>query len=146
MPIARRSERGQYEEYIMRLCLITFLLATCMLSSPAFGQTAEADAEPVDEIIVRGTKQTDPAMSAFLAGDYETAEIELAEARGAPERVAADREKLSGSLEEAEQRRKYAADSLAVAETAERDAKEAERNAERKASEAREQRAAAEAR
>jgi len=31
----------------------------------------------VDEIVSRGTIQTDPAMSAWNAGDYATAEIEF---------------------------------------------------------------------
>lgn len=36
-----------------------------------------ADTNVPDEVIATATKQTDPAMSAFLAGDYETAEIEF---------------------------------------------------------------------
>lgn len=81
-----------------------------------------------------------------LAERRVTSEAELDEARDAPERVAAERAKLADDLEDAEGRRRIAADALAVAETAERDAKEAERDAERKASEAREKRAAAQAR
>ncbi|MDD9920962.1 MAG: hypothetical protein OXQ92_01585, partial [Boseongicola sp.] len=78
---------------------------------------------------------------AELAKRKEAAEAELEDARGAPARVAAERDKLSGSLDDAQTRRKEAADALAVAETAERDAKEAERNDERKASEERDPRA-----
>ena len=73
-------------------------------------------------------------------------EAELGEAREAPARIAADREKLGDAFGTAEDRRRKAADALAEAETSERDAKEAEREAERRASEAREKRAASEAR
>ncbi len=38
---------------------------------------ASQDKSSVDEIISRGSIQTDPAMSAFRAGDYATAEIEF---------------------------------------------------------------------
>lgn len=41
------------------------------------GAAAAQEAEPVDEIIARGTIQTDPAMSAWNAGDFATAEIEF---------------------------------------------------------------------
>ncbi len=50
------------------------LICVASLSiTPVFAQ----DAEPVDEIISRGSIQKDPAMSAWNAGDYETAEIEF---------------------------------------------------------------------
>lgn len=43
-----------------------------------FAATVQAqEADVIDEIVVTGSKQTDPAMSAWLAGDYETAEIEF---------------------------------------------------------------------
>ncbi len=81
-----------------------------------------------------------------LAERHTKTESELEQARGAPERLAAERAALADDLTAAEERRKTAADTLAEAETAERDAKETERNAERTASEARERRAATEAR
>jgi len=52
---------------------IAFLLPTSALSQ---NNEAASDA-PIDEVISVGTKQTDPAMSAFRAGDYVTAEIEF---------------------------------------------------------------------
>ncbi|WP_413718234.1 chromosome segregation protein SMC [Silicimonas sp. MF1-12-2] len=87
-----------------------------------------------------GTRMTE------LSERRTVSEGELDEARAAPDRIAAEREKLADALGTAEERRRMAADALAEAETAERDAKEAEREAERKASEAREKRAATEAR
>ena len=62
-----------------------------------------------------------------------------------PGEIAENRSKLASSIEEAEARRKAAADTLAKGETTLREAEEAERNAERTASEAREARARAEA-
>lgn len=70
----------------------------------------------------------------------------LYEANEAPEEIAAKRDELAQAIEEAEERRKGAADNLAEAETALRDAQMAERDCERLASEAREARARAEAR
>lgn len=52
---------------------LSLILLGLMISTAATAQ----DAEPVDEIIARGSIQTDPAMSAFRAGDFETAEIEF---------------------------------------------------------------------
>ncbi len=86
------------------------------------------------------------ARSGELAERRAASEAELAEARGAPDRVAAAREALSDELDAAEGRRRAASDALAKAETDERAAKEAEREAERTASAARERRAASEAR
>ncbi len=83
---------------------------------------------------------------AELAARRETSEAELADAQGAPARVAEQREAFAETLTDAEERRRSAADALVVAETAERDAKDAERETERRASDARERRAAAEAR
>lgn len=57
----------------MKLKSIILVSLAVALAASALAQ----DSEPMDEIIVRGTKQTDPAMSAFLAGDFETAEIEF---------------------------------------------------------------------
>lgn len=57
------------------LILFFFLL---MLPSKAFTQdNNQNDQEIVDEVIALGTRQTDPAMSAFRSGDYATAEIEF---------------------------------------------------------------------
>jgi len=73
-------------------------------------------------------------------------EKELKAAAGEPDEIAAEREKLSGAIAEAETRRKASAAKLLVAETELREATIAERDAERAAGEAREARAAAEAR
>ena len=81
-----------------------------------------------------------------LAERRTKTQADLEQARGAPERIASERAVLADDLSTAEERRKGAADALAEAETAERDAKETERTAERVASEARERRAATEAR
>jgi len=49
-----------------------------LFTMPASAQNAESQNEQdVDEIIARGTLQTDPAMSAWNAGDYARAEIEF---------------------------------------------------------------------
>ncbi|OWU86510.1 chromosome segregation protein SMC [Oceanicola sp. 22II-s10i] len=76
----------------------------------------------------------------------EETQEELYEASGEPEAIHAESEKLSKGIEDAEERRRKAADALAEAETEARAATLAEREAERLASEAREARAAAEAR
>jgi len=55
------------------ISLIAFLSLGFLSITPAWAQ----DADPIDEIISRGTIQQDPAMSAWNAGDYETAEIEF---------------------------------------------------------------------
>ena len=72
-------------------------------------------------------------------------EDELKLAATAPDEIAANRQELSSSIDDAELRRKTAADALAVAETVLREAINSERNAEREASEAREARARVEA-
>ena len=41
------------------------------------GTAAAQDADPSDEVVSKGTIQTDPAMSAFRSGDFATAEIEF---------------------------------------------------------------------
>lgn len=56
-----------------RITLVTLLLFSLLSSAPIWAQ----DPEPVEEIIARGTIQTDPAMSAWNAGDFATAEIEF---------------------------------------------------------------------
>ncbi len=84
--------------------------------------------------------------SAELAERKTTSEAELAEATTAPEEIAAKRSELADAIDEAEVRRKAAADKLVAADTALRDAGHLERDAERLASEAREARARSEAR
>lgn len=56
--------------------LITFLSLSFLSITPAWSQGV-SNPEPVDEIISRGSIQKDPAMSAWNAGDYATAEIEF---------------------------------------------------------------------
>ncbi|MBT9384736.1 AAA family ATPase [Pseudooceanicola sp. CBS1P-1] len=73
-------------------------------------------------------------------------EAQLEEAMAAPEELAAKREELTEAIAEAEGRRSIAADKLAGAEAAAREATATERDRERTASEAREARARAEAR
>ncbi len=72
-------------------------------------------------------------------------EAELAEARSAPQEIAAKRDQLGQSIRDAEARKDQAADALSLGETALRDAVSGERHAERAASEAREARARADA-
>ncbi len=84
--------------------------------------------------------------SAELAERRAEAEDDLAEAREAPEDIAARREDLVEAIDGAETRRAAAAEALAGAETALREAALAERDAERLAGEAREDKARAEAR
>jgi len=56
---------------IVSLCLFLIIASSLPVS-------AQQTAEPIDEVISRGVKKaTDPAMSAFLAGDFATAEIEF---------------------------------------------------------------------
>ncbi len=73
-------------------------------------------------------------------------EAELSEATSVPDAISAQRASLADGIDQAETRRKLAADQLAVGENAMRDAVSAERDAERTASMARETRAGAEAR
>ncbi|WP_288924976.1 chromosome segregation protein SMC [uncultured Maritimibacter sp.] len=73
-------------------------------------------------------------------------EVELKDARSAPEELAAKRDELSRQIAEAEARRAKAQDALSAAESTLREAQMAERDAEREAGEAREARARGEAR
>ena len=57
----------------MKKLFVSFVSITVLLSSSSFAQDSEIE----DEVIARGSIQTDPAMSAFRAGDYATAEIEF---------------------------------------------------------------------
>jgi len=57
----------------MKAALLVCIAATLTIAMSASAQEASTE----DEVIAYGTKQNDPAMSAFLAGDYETAEIEF---------------------------------------------------------------------
>jgi len=67
-------KRQGMEMTIMKNTTFIIVLSICALSiTPVWAQ----DAEQVDEIISRGTIQQDPAMSAWNAGDYATAEVEF---------------------------------------------------------------------
>jgi len=57
----------------MRIIALTLLSLGLISAIPTWAQ----DADPVDEIISKGTIQQDPAMSAWNAGDYATAEVEF---------------------------------------------------------------------
>ena len=81
-----------------------------------------------------------------LAERKALTEEELEDAQAAPEEIAIQREELAEAMEGAENRRAAAADALAGAETALREAALHEREAERLAGEAREARARTEAR
>ncbi len=83
---------------------------------------------------------------AELADRKQAAEDDLDIASEVPVQIASQRDRLSGSIDEAETRRKAGGDALSLAETALREAIIAERDAERAAGQAREARAAAEAR
>ncbi len=82
-------------------------------------------------------------------GELEARKVEsegdLKAATTAPEEIVAKRDELAKSVDTAEERRKLAADALAIGETAMREAESNERHAERAASEARETRARADA-
>jgi chromosome segregation protein len=80
-----------------------------------------------------------------LAERIEAGQIELKQAKAAPQEITARREEMAAALDKAEARRKTAADQLAEGEAALREAEASERLAERTASEAREARARAEA-
>ena len=90
--------------------------------------------------------QTAETRSAELAARKTQSEAELKEASAAPDEIAAKRDELDHAIEQAEDRRRIAADKLAEAEAALRVARDGERDAERAAGEAREARARAEAR
>ena len=77
---------------------------------------------------------------------HSKAEADLATALAEPDNIISQRAELISALEEAETRRKLAADTLARAEMDMRQASEAERDAGRVATESREKRAGAEAR
>ncbi|XXK32853.1 chromosome segregation protein SMC [Rhodobacteraceae bacterium nBUS_24] len=90
--------------------------------------------------------ETAEKRSAELSQRKDEAEQELETATVAPAELAAKRDELSTAITEAEERRKTAADALALGETALREAVLGERDAERAASEAREARAGSQAR
>ncbi len=90
--------------------------------------------------------QTAETRSAELAARKAQSEDELKSASAAPDEIAAKRDELDHAIEQAEDRRRIAADKLAEAEAALRVARDGERDAERAAGEAREARARAEAR
>ena len=90
--------------------------------------------------------QTAETRSAELGARKAQSEDELKSASAAPDEIAAKRDELDHAIEQAEDRRRIAADKLAEAEAALRVARDGERDAERAAGEAREARARAEAR
>ena len=90
--------------------------------------------------------QTAETRSAELAARKAQSEDELKAASAAPDEIAAKRDELDHAIEQAEDRRRIAADKLAEAEATLRVARDGERDAERAAGEAREARARAEAR
>ncbi len=90
--------------------------------------------------------ETAERRSAELTARQAEAAAELDEAQAVPEEIAARRDDLMDAIGSAEGRRVAAAEALAVAETALREATLAEREAERAAGEAREDKARAEAR
>lgn len=57
----------------MRLATLVITASLLVLSPSVLAQ----DSEPEDEVVATGTIRTDRAMSAFLSGDFETAEIEF---------------------------------------------------------------------
>ncbi|MDC0739251.1 chromosome segregation protein SMC [Cognatishimia sp. SS12] len=89
--------------------------------------------------------ETAEKRSGELAERKRASEEELLDAQMVPEDIAEKREDLTVAIEDAEARRRGAADKLAEAESALRTAEQAERDAEREASEVREKRARAEA-
>ena len=64
---------------MMQNCaFVTLSFCAIFLAAPVWAQDTDSDnAQSVDEIVTLGTIQTDPAMSAWHAGDYATAEIEF---------------------------------------------------------------------
>ncbi|AGI66027.1 putative chromosome partition protein smc [Octadecabacter antarcticus 307] len=114
-------------------------------------RTGEARTKRSQEITkeVSGWKhrlETANKRSDELQDRKETSQDELKEAMTAPDEIAAKRDELADAIGEADDRRKDAADTLALSETNLREATMAERDAERAASEAREARARSEAR
>lgn len=60
-----------------KLFILFFLLLMIPPCTASSQDKSENNQETIDEVIALGTKQTDPAMSAFRSGDYATAEIEF---------------------------------------------------------------------
>jgi len=90
--------------------------------------------------------ETASKRSSELQERKETSAAELEDAMAVPEDIAIKREELADAIQDADDRRAKAADTLAIGETALRETTVAERDAERLASEAREARARSEAR
>lgn len=64
----------------LSLCGVMFTAQTqaqAQVSTSPQSQNSAQPTSPTDEIIAYGTRRQDPAMSAYLAGDYEVAEIEF---------------------------------------------------------------------
>ena len=66
----------------MKNFVLAIALLSASISLPSYAQSGTGgndvqDANVPDEVIATARKQTDPAMAAFLSGDYATAEIEF---------------------------------------------------------------------
>ena len=62
----------------MKLKLLAIALCLSWSTPLAYAQAPQTQAaEPEDEVIATGSIRRDPAMSAYLSGDFETAEIEF---------------------------------------------------------------------
>ncbi len=111
------------------------------------GEARDARLKQIAQDRATWSKRLENAASriAELEARKTESEVELETAQAAPAEIAAKKEKLAATIEEAETRRKAAADALATGETALRNAVLAEREGEREASLAREFRARAEA-
>ena len=99
------------------LALVLALLAAAA-AYPAYAQQANTpeeaqQTEVPDEVIATARKQSDPAMSAFLSGDYATAEIEFDKNAFCALRVARNFRAGVDSAQESSIRSNVAADSVA---------------------------------
>lgn len=65
------------KKFFIASAVLGFALNGAAFAQQAGPQDNVQNADVPDEVIATARKQTDPAMSAFLAGDYETAEIEF---------------------------------------------------------------------
>ena len=126
-----------------------------MMSRRAAHDEVRSDGEARDKRIGLVAKDIDSwverlgnarARAEELLKRHTTAEVDLSSAISEPEQIRAQRAKLLRALLEAEERRRAAADGLAMGETNLRQTADAERGAARVASESRETRAGAEAR
>ncbi len=58
----------------MKIKALSILVLASLYASPILAQNSE---EAIDEVITEGTIRKDPAMSAYLSGDFATAEVEF---------------------------------------------------------------------